>query len=569
MSRGADWLTTRRQRLIVGLLLLTTFALAAGSAAQKSVTVDEYQAMPHGLAIWKTGDFHLATGVPLLPSVLSALPVLATDAKFDLSHLSQYVSPWQCGRQFVVENAFEHDPQTGQLVPSGRYHDYFLLARLVSIAVLLLTCALCYGYARSLYGEQSGLLALVIACFSPNLLAHGRLVTPDIYLTAAMVASLWAFDRLLDEPKWRWSILLGVCLGLAALCKLTGLLLFVLLPLWAVLRVAMDVSARRRIAPLALMIALALAVGWLVINAGYCFGGTLSSLAQFQFESEPMRTLARFLPGWLPVPLPRYYFQGIDVQLAETGYTAYLMGEFNDTGFYSYYLVALLVKTPAPVLLLCALAFFRGGSWTRREALLVSTAAILLLFFSVSRHKNIGVRYVLFVEPIMAIWISRMAAASAAVRPWLRRTTIASLACLIAITLLSWPHYLPYFNWVSGGPDNGHRWLLDSNLDWGQDLIALRRYMDEQHIEEIDLACFGRVPPAAYGIRHRVLRAHETPVNRHVAISANLLFGLMYIVSGDLNYWPDERDSYAAFRSLRPKAVLGHSIYVFEMDRSQ
>jgi hypothetical protein len=240
------------------------------------------------------------------------------------------------------------------------------------------------------------------------------------------------------------------------------------------------------------------------------------------------------------------------------------MGEFNDTGFYSYYLVALLVKTPAPVLLLCGLAFFRSGLWTRREALLVVMVAVLLLFFSVSRHKNIGVRYVLFIEPIMAIWIGRLVAASADVRPWLRRTTTAFLACLLALTLLSWPHYLPYFNWVSGGPNNGHRWLLDSNLDWGQDLIALRRYMEEQQIEEIDLAHFGRVPPTAYGIRHRLLRAHETPVHRHVAISANLLFGLMYIVNGDLNYWPDDRDSYAAFRNLRPKAILGHSIYVFE-----
>jgi hypothetical protein len=341
-----------------------------------------------------------------------------------------------------------------------------------------------------------------------------------------------------------------------------------------------------------LCMALSLLVGVLVINAGYLFGGALTPLGHFQFESQQMQTLTAWMPAWLPVPLPQFFFQGIDVQFAESGYTAYLIGEFNDTGFYSYYLVALLVKTPAPVLLLCGLAWFCRGRITRREVPLIVTAALLLLFFSISRHKNIGLRYVLFLEPMMAVWISRLVGGQRGQEPFAgipaRRDRVlctkrscplfparfglgiaACCACLIAITLTSWPHYLPYFNWLSGGPNNGHRWLLDSNLDWGQDLIALRRYMEREQIEEIDLAYFGRVPPAAYGIRHRTLRAGERPVNRHVAISANLLWGLMYIVNGDLNYWPDGADSYAAFRSLRPKAILGHSIYVFDEGQPQ
>ncbi|HWB11384.1 MAG TPA: glycosyltransferase family 39 protein [Pirellulales bacterium] len=568
-SAPSAWLTARRERLAVGLLLLTTFALAAGSAAQKSVTVDEYQALPHGLAILTSGDLHLATGVPLLPSVLPALPLLGTDARLDNSELPGYTSSWQCGRQFVIDNAFAPDPQTGELTPSGRYHDYFLLGRLVSITVLLLACGFCYGYARSLYGRTGGLLSLLVVCLSPNVLAHGRLVTPDIYLTAAVLGSLWAFDRLLTAPSWLSSLSLGLGLGAAALCKLTGLLLFLLFPLILFCQALFDRGrpdeakgdgpSRRRWPYLAV----SLLVGIVAVNAGYLFDGTLTSLGQFQFESPQMRRLAACLPGFLPVPLPRYFFQGIDAQLAESGYAAYLMGEFNETGFYSYYLVALLVKTPVPVLLLGGLAWACGRP-TRRELPLVVTAAVLFLFFSLSRHKNIGVRYVLFLEPMMAVWIGRLLANRPAQR--LRWAIAFAGLCLAGITLTAWPHYLPYFNWASGGPDNGHRWLLDSNLDWGQDLIALRRYMEREQIEEIDLAHFGRVPPAAYGIRHRTLRAGEAPVSRHVAISANLLWGLTYIVNGDLNYWPEDRDAYAEFRSRRPKAILGHSIYVFEME---
>ncbi|HVA50885.1 MAG TPA: glycosyltransferase family 39 protein [Pirellulales bacterium] len=563
----------RREKTVVSLLLLTTFSLAAGSAAQKSVTVDEYQALPHGLAMLKTGDLHLATAVPLVPSLLPALPLLATDARLDVSPMRDYTSSWQCGRQFVIDNALERDPRSGQLVPSGRYHDYFLPGRLVSVAVLLVTCGLTYGYARSLYGPPSGLLAMLVACFSPNLLAHGRLITPDIYLAAAMIGCLWTFDHWLSRPTWGISGVLGLCLGTAALCKLTGLLLFLLFPALLAGQSLVDRIGSRdagvgrppKHRVWALM-AVSLVAGILVINAGYLFGGTFAPLGQFQFESRQMRALADVFPGWLPVPLPRYFFQGIDAQLAESGYTAYLMGEFNDTGFYSYYLVALLVKTPVPVLLLCGLAWLYGGWPTRRELPMIATAAFLLLFFSLSRHKNIGVRYVLFLEPMMAVWIGRLLSGTAIRRTWLRYTVTASAACLIAITLTSWPHYLPYFNWLSGGPNNGHRWLLDSNLDWGQDLIALRRYMEKEQIEEIDLAHFGRVPPAVYGIRHRTLRAGEKPINRHVAISANLLWGVMYVVNGDLNYWPDDPDGYRAFRQIRPKAILGHSIYVFEME---
>ncbi|HVX10659.1 MAG TPA: glycosyltransferase family 39 protein [Pirellulales bacterium] len=562
----------RHEKRIVALCLVGCFALAAGSAAQKSVTVDEYQALPHGLAICKTGDFHLATGVPVLPSVLPALPLLATEARLFTANMPAYTSSWQCGLQFVVENGFERDPGSGRPLPSGRYHDYFLLGRLTSIAVLLLTCGLAYGYSRSLHGPIAGLLTLAVACLSPNLLAHGRLVTPDIFLAAAALGSLWAFDRLLLAPNCARSCTLGICLGLAALCKLTGLLLFVLIPFCSMCFWLADYLHSRRDTPIANrrqriwpFLLLSLLVGVIVINAGYLFDGTCTSLGRFRFESVLMHRFAALLPAWLPVPLPRYFFQGIDAQLAESGYAAYLMGRFNETGFYSYYLVALLVKTPLPILLLCGLAWFRVGRPTRREMPLVVVAALMLLFFSLSRHKNIGVRYVLFLEPMMAIWIGRLLIDSAAPRTWLRRTVIVAVGCLAAVTLTSWPHFLPYFNWVSGGPAHGHRWLLDSNLDWGQDLVALRRYMEREGIEGIDLAHFGRVPPEVYGIRYRTLRAGERRQNPHVAISANLLWGLMNVVNGDLNYWPDDSDAYRAFRGLRPKAVLGHSIYVFEI----
>lgn len=576
----------------VAVLLLISFALAAGSAVQKSVTVDEYQALPHGLAIFKTGDFHLATGVPVLPSVLAALPLLATSAQFDPTPMDSYVSSWQCGKQFLLGNV----PWQAGLDPAslpGVYHDYFLLGRLVSIAALLLTCGLVYGYARSLYGPVGGLIAAACACLSPNLLAHGRLVTPDIYLTAAIVAALWSLDRLLTRPRWHTSLILGLALGLAALSKLTGLLLFILVPLIvAGLQIADWREARRpmstgraevRTGPdsrtIWIALVAALLVGTIVINVGYLCDGIFTPLRRFDFQSPTLKSLQATLPGWLPIPLPKFFFQGIDEQLAETGYEAYLLGEFNTTGFWSYYLVGLLVKTPAPLLLLCAAAWFWGGRPRRREVPLVALATLLLIFFSLARHKNIGLRYVLFLEPMMAVWIARLAnfGEMVSVLPSKVRWSLAAgLSCLALVTLTAWPHYLPYFNWLSGGPNHGHFYLLDSNLDWGQDLIGLRRYMEQEQIDEIDLAYYGRVPPEVYGIRYRPAlpaardgnaagaspRFH--PRTRHVAISANFLWGRTYLVNGDARYWLETAEIYQPYRRRKPNAIIGHTIYVFE-----
>ncbi len=271
------------------------------------------------------------------------------------------------------------------------------------------------------------------------------------------------------------------------------------------------------------------------------------------------------------MPFPRYFFLSIDAQWAEEGYTAYLLGEFNEHGFYYYYVVGLLVKTPVPVLLLCGLACLWGGPLQRRELLLLGTAAALFCFFSLARHKNIGMRYVLFLEPMMALWIARLAAPSAwkSAQRRLRITwaAAAGLVCMLLVNASIWPDYLAWFNWASGGPNYGHNYLLDSNLDWGQDLIALRRYLKREGIESVDLAYFGRVPPEVYGVNYRPLGAQ--PPQRYAALSANLLWGRMYIINGDPRYWPEGNDTFAAYRKLRPKAVVGHTIYIFDLSEAQ
>lgn len=54
----------------------------------------------------------------------------------------------------------------------------------------------------------------------------------------------------------------------------------------------------------------------------------------------------------------------------------------------------------------------------------------------------------------------------------------ASLLATTVSSLRVYPHQLACFNEIAGGPEDGWRHLLGSNLDWGQDFLFLARWLD-------------------------------------------------------------------------------------------
>jgi len=532
---------------LVAACLALNVLLAWTSAARKSVTVDEFANLPHGLALLEGRAFHVDPGSPPLPRMLPALVVRALGPPaFDPSPLAGRRSSWELGRLFAHSDL-------------ERYEQHVLRARSVSIAVLLLTCLLTVGYARALYGRQGALLAGGLVALAPNLIAHGRLITPDVYLAAATVAALWALHAWQQRPTLGRLGALGGAIGLAVLCKLTGLLLLVVLPIASLASAAPGTRWRTlRAWPVAIGIAL------LVVNFGYGFDGTATRLGEFAFTTPSARAVQSQLPAWLPLPLPFELVRGIDVQLGLGGYDSYLLGSFSRSGFWSYYLVALAVKLPFSLLALGLVATILRPRPIRAEIPLLAVAVGLTVFFSVVGQRNIGLRYVLFVIPLLCVWIGRLVTTERwcrSGRPALLETGVA-VACvwLLITTVAAWPHYLPFFNLPSGGAASGHRYLLDSNTDWGQDLVALRDYMRDEEIERVDLASFGRVPPEVYGIRYRSLFDDRVRAS-HAVVSVNFLWGQRYFVNGS-TYWP-VGDAYATFRERTPTAVLGHTLYVF------
>ncbi|OGV63365.1 MAG: hypothetical protein A3K19_29175 [Lentisphaerae bacterium RIFOXYB12_FULL_65_16] len=540
-------------------ILVIAFGLGFSATVRKSMTVDEFSVLPNGLALLKLGDFSIDAGVPPLAKVLPALPLLAARPVFDPTQLRQHHNSWKYGGQYIEDNR-------------DTFHSHLILGRSVSLACFTLVCLLASLMARRLYGPTAGLIALAFTAFSPNLLAHGSLVTTDIYLTTAVVAFLLCCDRFLCELRTADAGLIGVTLGLACLCKYTGLLFVGVFGIVALLllrreaRKTGDNSTPRT--RLALQIAGALAVAWLVICAGYLFQGFGLPLGRYPFGSDAMKTIQGLLPAWLPVPLPQYFVQGIDVQMAERGYSTYVLGRTSEDGFWYYYLVCVLTKLPTATLILAAIAALVDRRVRHRELPLLLTVAVPFVLLSLSGHKNIGMRYLLFGIPALAVWISRIVAAPGWNAPESRRQfrllATAGTAGLLFANLTIWPDYLAFFNRVCGGPDQGYRYLLDSNLDWGQDLIGLRRFMEKNGIDRVHLAYFGRVKPEFYGIRYDHLG--YGPPARYAAVSANLLWGRMYFLNGT-DVWPFNEDVFEVMRELVPMTVIGHTIYVYDLAR--
>jgi 4-amino-4-deoxy-L-arabinose transferase-like glycosyltransferase len=532
-------------RLAALALALVAAAASFAASARMSVTVDEFQALPAGLAMLETGDFRYPKGTPLLSEILPAVPAWLGGTRVGEAARDPSLTSWGLAHVFAIGQ--------GEAFPS-----LFQRARGVSSLVLFLTLVLVFGYARALYGPAAALFAVTVAALSPNLLAHGSLLTPDIYLAAGTLGFLWSLSELVERPRAVAVAALGLSLGACAAVKFTGLLYFPL----AVLLAALARPAR----PLRRPLAAALLLGLVALHAAYGFHGSAARVGDFTFSSAPFRAAQALLPRWLPAFLPFHFVRALDEQLAEPAYLAYLGGTFNQEGFFSYYLVALLVKTPLATLLLALLAWSARWRPTRRERISLAFAALLFVFFSLGRHKNIGVRYLLFLFPLIAVWCARVVAHGGSLAGRLTRlqAALALAACLFVGTAVAWPDYIAYFSPVAGGGDGGHRYLLDSNLDWGQGLIELRDFLAKNGVPSVKLAYAGRVRPELYGIRYETLR-DGAPVSGVVAVSANLLWGRTYFVNGTA-FWPKSPDTYAAYRARKPWAILGHSIYVFRTE---
>lgn len=516
--------------------------MALSTSSRVGVTFDETAHLTAGYSYWDSGEYRLQPENGNLPQRLAAMPLLAKDIQTPTwdGEAWNTADVWWFGRELF----FHLGNDTAELLQAGR-------SMIVLLGIALV--ALVYYWSRRLFGHTGGLLSLGFAVFCPHLLAHGALITSDIAATLGFMLALGSWWKLCHRITLGRIAFTGVAMGFLALAKYSAALfapiaLMMLIvrsfrptPIpWQLFNHRGKLEGSRRIPAMLGGGVVAAGLAIIIIWSAYGFRYSAAPAADLHFtkpwseilmetpraDSElvssdlhPTETSA-LDPGLVQKfvqwsrdhkLLPEAYLYGLAfTDYHARGRLAYFAGEYRMTGWREFFPVAFALKTTIPTLLLFALAlvvFARSKAVVRSRWIYRLTPLLIFVgvywVFTITSHLNIGHRHLLPIYPALFIMAgvtgSRIASRQSHV------LLIATIILLCWHGIESWrvrPHYLTYFNQIAGGPTGGHRYFVDSSLDWGQGLPDLKTWLTQnQHDEPLFLSYFGSDDPQRFDLQ--------------------------------------------------------------------
>ena len=519
--------TDRRYRIcwLIAILIAILHAFMAVTAVNtKSPTFDEPQHLTAGYSYWVTNDFRLDPENGNFPARWAALPLPLDDLKFvPLNDRGwRRAEEGRTAHQFFYEAGNEAD----QIISQAR-----MMMSIFGAAL----CLLVFRIARQFFGIAGGLLAEMILAFDPNFLAHSALVSSDVPAAFFFTASLWTC--------WRSFQMIGPGRLLLAALSMSGLFLTkfsapVVLPVLGAMSI-LQIFSRGELMIQFARFRIGLTEKWkkaCVIGAAwFLIGATLfvaiwaSCSFRYAAWTDDRGTHEGTVWHWNYLLedrgpfektigfarahhlLPEAYLYGLAyVHKHQIDRPAFLDNQWSIVGFRSFFPRAFIYKTPLPLLLLLALAFYAAianrQSW-RMQNVFNPLWGFALLYgaFAITAQLNIGHRHLLPIYPALFVGCGALA--------YLWRENQRTIFAGIVVLLFCWqigesfsvrPNYLAYFNQIAGGPSRGYQHLVDSSLDWGQDLPALKWWIDNHRAvvdqKPIHLAYFGTADPRYYGI---------------------------------------------------------------------
>jgi 4-amino-4-deoxy-L-arabinose transferase-like glycosyltransferase len=486
-----------------------------------SGTFDEGNHLAAGLEWWQFGTYTMWTENPPLPRLaIAALPYIAGMRLPPREQWEPKTHEWD--RSWEIG--------TDLLYAGDGFEKNLRRARLGTLPFFLITLGAAWGLAGGRRRPAAGLFAVALTATLPALIAHGALATTDVAFAGMFLLAILTLARWFETPTVARALVLGAAVGLALLAKFSTLIFFpVAVIAFAIARGIATMPARPvrddhpiPWAALAGQAGLALLAALLVTWAGYRFSlGRMDALApqvKDWLDILPPVGDRHGLTGFLlraTLPMPEL-FHGLRFLAAHdaVGHEAYLLGKVSEHGFLAFYPIALLVKTPLPFLALllvsmALLAHRRPALWLAQATAL---AALGILLVSLRSHVNLGIRHVFVLLPLLAVAIARATDQGLAHGTGLKRPTGgtdpkrlawwpgvtrllpaavvgALLLAQTGIAIAARSKELGYFNALAGS--DPATILLDSDLDWGQDLFALRRETRARGIDALSIAFFG------------------------------------------------------------------------------
>lgn len=601
-----------RYHLALAFVLIVMAALNIPNLTGQSPTVDEYAHVPAGYSYIEKWDFRLYSKNPPLIKIIFAVPLKFLNLIFPTE--DWYSSPDIWGPWYFADSFNKLNLEKIKRI--------YAAARIVNIGLGLSLCLLVFVWASQLYGPRSGLAAAAFTATSPTILAHSGVATVDVGFTLFFLLALFTYMKCSEISTYNRVIAAGVALGAALLSKFSAL---ILIPIYFVISAMLliyiyfelkkpnnaptTVPFRKHLLGEVVCLSAIFIVVILTINLSYIGNRGAASIKVDQMQNAT--SLEK-----LHIPLPRYFLRGLDFQLKDImrggEFPNYINGTFRRKGTPYYFFEALSLKETLPGLIFILTGLFISGyrSIKNRNAgrrrRIVPTwpfvhlpAAIFILAISFSGNLQLGVRYAMPVLPLAFIAASAMLVKPDQIRVAVKREKGRNLGVVVVddpntekskwtrrgpafliVFLFVWqcveiaraaPHYLSYYNEIAGGVTGGPRYLIDSNVDWGQDLPALEKKMKDLGIDEIGLIYFGHANPSWYGIKWHLYQ----PGDRYAAVSVNFLYGSRYSLSylapwrdmppmiGELRY-RYLLEAAVSFKDAKPLAIAGGSIYIYD-----
>lgn len=563
--------------VLAGLLALGHALLAVTATVEKSLTADEIAHLTAGHIYNARGDYRFQPENGNLPQRWAALPTTLAQPPLPGRDLQswRHADVWKYGATLYHDQGLE----AGTLFFLGRGMIALLSA---GLGLMIFHCS------RRHFGWRGGFLALALYALSPSFLVHGALATSDLAMSFFFLAAVLAWWRHLERPGVAGAAVSTSIFGLACVTKASAALLLPIFGLIALAWISDRAAAngwRGALGRVTRSAAIHAAGAWFIIWFFYGFRFVAFDPAQGALPYNHGWDWMLSDLGW-PRPiilalrdwhlLPDAFLYGFTYvwQFAKQR-GAFFNGEYSIHGWRSFFPYAFAVKTTLSVLLLVGLGaagLARGWGRSRLAGLRARarpfTPLIALVavygFTSVASHLNIGHRHLLPIYPPLFIALGGFGGWLTRSRPLAAAVVLALAAGHAVESFRIRPHYLAFFNPLAGGPENGWRHLVDSSLDWGQDLPGLQRWLTTHAAgERVHLAYFGTADPAYEGIVATMLpslpevSARRRPWHRLepgiYAISATMLQQVYTSLHGD---WTAAREAeYQRLRELEPAFV--------------
>ena len=582
---------------IWGFILFITLILAIlafGSSFGDSLTVDESPHIVSGYSYIIEGDYRLNPEHPPLLKLLSGASIylggkLTNQNIFFPNNISAWTdrvnAQWDMGYAFLFNSG--NDANT-----------IIWWARLPTILILLLGAVyILYSVYYHTKSKSISLISLILYAFSPNVIAHGRLVTTDLIasLTFLLVIDIWI--RYLKTPNWKYLLYLSLAIGTAFVSKFSTILLLPLILLtgftYIIIKYWQDKILFSKILILIRdLFIIGLGV-FIFINLVYFIAmrnmsvDTQLALVQDSFpQDNPISDLTKqSLSNIIKTPGLTYVGQyllgqAMVIQRVGGGNTTFLLGKFTNQSFIEYFPMTYLLKENLFIIITLfsiILAFiisiiksFKLKSLNLKSKLLnnwyiVTIVAMIIIYWTISirGNLNLGIRHILPAVILTYIVIAFGIVKLLLSLKFSKVLLSIFLIIYISVPIINYPNYISYLN-ILAGNNQGYQIFTDSNLDWGQDLKRLHNWTKQENIDTLYIDYFGTADVQYYlpDIKIIPIKSDIGPQIGYTAISATMLQDSFYkkkINSDYQEYW------WLAWR--KPDYIIGNSILIYYNDK--